>query len=187
MNWVEIVAALLGVINVTLVVRRSLWNYPFGVAMVTLYFFVFVEARLYSDALLQIFFLVIQLYGWRNWSRSARVDDGVAVETLRPATRAIWLSVTLVAAAGWGWAMASLTDAAAPYIDATVAALSVSAQLLQSLRKAESWLLWIAVDLIAIPLFLSRELYFTAGLYGLFLILAVIGLLAWWRRVPAQP
>ena len=60
MNPVELAAAALGLINVALVARRSLWNYPFGIAMVALYFFVFADAKLYSDALLQIFFLVIQ-------------------------------------------------------------------------------------------------------------------------------
>ena len=69
-EWLEWVAAGLGVINVALVVRRSVWNYPFGLAMVTLYFFVFFGARLYSDALLQIFFFVVQLYGWVNWVRA---------------------------------------------------------------------------------------------------------------------
>lgn len=57
MGALEIIAAVLGVINVVLVVRRSTWNYPFGIVMVALYFFVFGQAKLYSDALLQIFFL----------------------------------------------------------------------------------------------------------------------------------
>ena len=70
MGGIEIAAALLGVINVLLVVRRSVWNYPFGIAMVSLYFFVFRDAKLYSDALLQIFFLLIQLYGWWAWTRA---------------------------------------------------------------------------------------------------------------------
>ena len=68
----EWVAAGLGVFNVGLLVRRSIWNYPFGLAMVALYFFVFFEARLYSDVLLQIFFFVVQLYGWCNGSGRSR-------------------------------------------------------------------------------------------------------------------
>ena len=79
MGGIEIAAALLGVINVLLVVSRSIWNYPFGIAMVSLYFFVFWDAKLYSDALLQIFFLLIQIYGWWAWVHADRVDDGVAV------------------------------------------------------------------------------------------------------------
>ena len=72
MGGIEIAAALLGVINVLLVVRRSTWNYPFGITMVSLYFFVFWDAKLYSDALLQIFFLLIQVYGWWAWFHAAQ-------------------------------------------------------------------------------------------------------------------
>ncbi len=184
MQWIEIAAALLGVVNVALVVRRSIWNYPFAIAMVALYFFVFVDAKLYSDALLQIFFLVINLYGWWNWSRSTRVDAGVAVERLRPGQRWAWLAGTAAASLVWGLGMARFTDAAAPFADATIAGLSVSAQILQSLRKFESWLLWVVVDVLAIGLFLYRGLHVTAALYALFLVLAVGGLVAWRRKLP---
>src|SRR4051794_22276351 len=112
MGGIEIAAALLGVINVLLVVRRSVWNYPFGIVMVSLYFFVFRDAKLYSDALLQIFFLLIQLYGWWAWVRSPRVDDGVAVEWMTAARRVRWLIVTALFIAVWGSGMARYTDAA---------------------------------------------------------------------------
>lgn len=183
MNPVELAAAALGLANVALVARRSLWNYPFGVAMVALYFFVFVDARLYSDALLQIFFLVIQLYGWWNWSRAARVDDGVAVGRLSARARIGWIVGTALASIAWGTAMARLTDAAAPFADAAVAGMSVAAQILQSQRRFESWILWIAVDVVAIGLFWSRGLHATAILYAIFLAMALWGLFAWRARL----
>lgn len=183
MSPLEGAAALLGLVNVALVVRRSLWNYPFGVVMVALYFFVFVDARLYSDALLQIFFLVIQLYGWVNWSRSGRVNGGVAVGRLSGTARAAWIAGTAVAALAWGAAMAQLTDAAAPFVDAAVAGTSVAAQILQSRRKVESWVLWIAVDVVAIGLFWSRGLQATSALYAVFLAMSVAGLIAWTRML----
>ena len=183
MQAIEIAAALLGLVNVALVVRRSIWNYPFGILMVALYFFVFFDAKLYSDALLQIFFLLIQLYGWWNWHRSPRLDQGVAVDRLGNAARLVWLAGTGSACVLWGLGMASFTDAAAPFADAAIAGMSVSAQILQSLRRVESWLLWIAVDAVAVPLFWSRGLYYTSALYLLFLLLAVSGLIAWARRV----
>jgi nicotinamide mononucleotide transporter len=183
MSSVELIAALLGVVNVLLVVRRSIWNYPFGLAMVTLYFFVFADAKLYSDALLQIFFFAINLYGWWNWARADKVDDGVAVGYMTARARLLWLGGTIGAVLIWGTMMARFTDAAAPFPDATVAALSVAAQILQSLRRVESWLLWITVDLIAIGLFASRGLHITAGLYAIFLVLAVAGLVEWKKKV----
>ena len=106
MGGIEVAAALLGVINVLLVVRRSVWNYPFGIVMVCLYFFVFRDAKLYSDALLQIFFLVIQIYGWQAWVRADRVDDGVAVGWLSNRARAAWLIGTATGIIAWGAGMA---------------------------------------------------------------------------------
>ena len=185
MGGLEIIAAALGVANVLLVVRRSVWNYPFGIAMVSLYFFVFWDTKLYSDALLQIFFLVIQLYGWWAWSRAETVDDGVAVRFLPTGDRMKWLVGTAIAAAVWGAGMARWTDAAAPYADAAIAAMSVSAQILQSFRRVESWVLWIAVDTLAIGLFAWRELFVTSALYGLFLVLAIAGLIQWHRKAAA--
>jgi len=64
---IEIVPSILGVVNIVLLVRRSIWNYPFGIVMVTLYGVVFFQARLFSDALLQVFFFVVQIYGWWVW------------------------------------------------------------------------------------------------------------------------
>jgi nicotinamide mononucleotide transporter len=181
MGGVEIAAALLGVINVVLVIRRSTWNYPFGIVMVVLYFFVFWNAKLYSDALLQVFFLFIQLYGWWAWAHARHVGHGVVVGWMSWRQRAPWLCATAVAVALWGGGMSRFTDAAAPFVDATTAGVSIVAQSLQSLRRVESWVLWISVDGIAIGLFAWRGLIVTSALYGLFLILAVVGLLEWRR------
>ena len=81
--------------------------------------------------------------------------------------------------------MSRFTDAAAPFVDATTAGLSVAAQILQSLRRIESWVLWVAVDVIAIDLFAWRALFVTSALYALFLVLATIGLFEWGRRAKA--
>ncbi|HVJ03898.1 MAG TPA: nicotinamide riboside transporter PnuC [Sphingomonas sp.] len=183
MSWIETVAALLGLANVALVVRRSMWNYPFGLVMVALYGFVFFEAKLYSDMLLQVFFFAVQLYGWWNWSRSRAEVGEVRVEQMRGRARFQWLAGCAIAAAGWGMLMHRFTDAAFPWWDGTIAVLSVAAQILQSRRKLESWVLWIAVDLLAIPLFAVKELWLTAGLYGVFLALSVWGLVGWARAV----
>ena len=182
MQWVEWIAAALGLVNVALVVLRSVWNYPFGIVMVSLYGFVFLDARLYSDALLQLFFLVIQVYGWNAWLRS-RGDAGgrVPVRWMTPMARATWLAGTVAASLVWGWGMATYTDAAAPYVDGAVAIASVAAQILLSLRRVENWVLWIAVDMVAIGLFYSRGLEATAILYAVFLVMACVGFWQWTR------
>jgi nicotinamide mononucleotide transporter len=186
MNPLEWVAAALGIVNVALVVRRSVWNYPFGLIMVSLYFFVFFEARLYSDALLQIFFFVVQLYGWRNWLRAKQAAGEVPVAVLTPRERMAWVAAAAAASLAWGLGMARYTDAAAPMIDATIAGMSIAAQILMARRMIENWVLWILVDTIAVGLFASRGLYATSALYGLFLLLSIIGLIGWRRALRGE-
>ncbi len=186
MSTIEWIAAALGIVTILLVVGRSIWNFPFALVMVSLSFVVFVDEKLYSDALLQLFFFAINLYGWREWSRAPTVDDGVAVESMSGSARSTWIAATIVASATWGWLMATFTDAAAPYVDASVAGLSVAAQILQSLRRFESWMWWIAADVVAIPLYASRGLYAFAALYAVFLVMAVTGLIAWQRKLPER-
>jgi nicotinamide mononucleotide transporter len=188
MTIIEWVAAALGLVNVVLVARRSLWNYPFGIAMVALYFFVFFEAKLYSDALLQIFFLVINAYGWWNWVHSEKIaDGGIAVARLATPARLAWIAGTALASLAWGMGMARFTDAAAPFADAMIAGMSVAAQILQSQRKVESWVLWVAVDALATGLFWSRGLIATSILYAIFFFIALWGLIAWRRTMDRAP
>ncbi|MFC3441011.1 nicotinamide riboside transporter PnuC [Sphingobium rhizovicinum] len=184
MTIIEWVAAALGLVNILLVARRSLWNYPFALAMVTLYFFVFFDAKLYSDALLQIFFFVINIYGWWVWLHARKIDDGgIAVDRLGNGARLLWIGGTTIASLGWGSMMARFTDAAAPFADATIAGISVAAQILQSQRRYESWLLWVAVDALATGLFWHRGLIATSILYAIFFAIALYGLIAWRRTM----
>lgn len=179
MSLLEAIAVALGLINVVLVVRRSLWNYPFGIVMVVLYAHIFFDARLYSDALLQIFFFVVQIYGWVHWARIAARTGDVAVVRLTPRAQLAWVIGCAVATAIWGWGMYRFTNAAYPWWDGSVAILSVAAQLLMSRRFLENWMLWIMVDLLAIGLYAAKDLWLTAGLYGVFLLLAIWGLIGW--------
>jgi nicotinamide mononucleotide transporter len=185
MSPIEAVAALLGLANVSLVARRSIWNYPFGIAMVTLYAWVFFAARLYSDALLQIFYFVVQFYGWWYWLRGKAEEGEVRVELLADQQRLVWIAGIALATALWGWLMHSQTNAAFPWWDASVAMMSVAAQILMSRRYLENWVLWIAVDAVAIPLYAAKGLWITAWLYAVFLAISIFGLVEWsraWRR-----
>lgn len=185
---IEIIAVLCGVLNVGLIIRRSMWNYPFGIVMVILYAWIFYEVRLYSDALLQIFFLVIQIVGIFTWL-NARDDDGLVEPTNLPLpAAAVWAVAATVAALGLGYVMATHTDADFPYWDATTTVLSVIAQYLMARRFLQSWLVWITVDVLAIGLYWQKDLTPTAALYVIFLGMAIAGYVSWRRAMrPASP
>ena len=179
MSGTEIAGAILGLFNIVLLVRRSVWNYPFGIAMVMLYAVVFYQARLYSDAGLQIFFLLVQLYGWWNWVHAKSGDGGVRVGWMTARQRLIWGAVTAALALVDGWLLARYTPDVAPWMDAATTAMSVVGQYLLSIRRIENWLLWIAVDVISVGLYFWKGLLPTTGLYLVFLVLSVIGLMQW--------
>lgn len=182
---IEVTAVALGLVNVTLIIRRNIWNYPFGIAMVILYARIFYDYRLYSDSGLQIYFLVIQIYGWWYWW-SRRDDEGRVIVARVPTSHlGPYAAVAVVGILALGTVMERYTDADYAYWDGTIAFLSVIAQFLLSRRRLESWVLWIIVDVLAIGLFWVKGLYPTAALYGVFLVLAAIGFHTWlraWRR-----
>lgn len=178
---IEMIAVLLGLANVGLLMRRSIWNFPFGLAMVAIYAVIFYEEKLYSDAILQIFFFIVQIYGWAQWAR-ARDDDGlVIVKTLQPRPALIYSTAALTLWIVFGASMKTYTDAAFPFWDSSILALSVVAQIMLARRLIENWFLWIAVDLLAIGLYAAKDLYPTAALYAVFLAMSVGGYFSWRR------
>jgi len=183
---VEALAAALVVVNVALVAGRSVWNYPVALAAVAIYAWVFVGARLYSDALLQGFFFAANLYGWANWARSRATAGEVVVERLDARTRLLWLVGSVVACLVWGMLMHRYTDASYPWWDGGIAIASVAAQLMQARRAIESWWVWIAVDIASIPLYAAKGLWVTAALYCVLLALAAWGLIDWRRAEGRQ-
>jgi nicotinamide mononucleotide transporter len=180
MNWTEAVAVMFGACAVALTIRQSLWCWPTGLVQVSLYVFVFYEARLYSDMVLHVIYVVLQVYGWYRW-RTGSSGRALPVTRLTAAETAGWTAVIGVAAFVWGEAMIRYTNAAAPRADAFIAAASLVAQYLLAVKKIENWIIWIVVDVVAIAVYWSRDLRLTAGLYGVFLILCVLGLIEWRR------
>ncbi|MCZ8322286.1 MAG: nicotinamide riboside transporter PnuC [Novosphingobium sp.] len=184
-EWVkalEWVAAGLGVINIALLVFRSQWNFAFAIASVSLYVFIFFDSRLYAESGLQVFFILANVWGWLVWRRSlnAREDESrVAVRWLDWRSRIAWLTVTVALSLNLGWLMHKYTNAAMPFADSAIAGASVAAQILLGYRRIENWVLWIAIDVAAVLLYIDRELYPTAGLYGGMLVMSIFGLKEW--------
>ena len=176
---IEYIAIVCGLLNVGLLIRRSIWNYLFGFVMVVLYAKIFFDYKLYSDSLLQVFFFLTQIYGMHYWLKHKAPDGKVIVEYLSNNAFAAYLAWTLVFWIVLSSIMSIFTDASVPFWDASIAALSVTAQILLMRRHYQSWMLWIAVDILAIGLFYYKGLVPTAGLYCVFLVLATVGLFKW--------
>lgn len=176
----EIAANAVMAVSIVLAGRNNIHSWWLGIIGCSLFSVLFYRNQLYADAVLQLFFIVTCIIGWRQWLRG---DHGHAlhIRTTRPATLLKMALAGVAATAAYGLMLKHYTDAFAPYVDSAVLMFSVMAQILLMGRRIENWLVWLLVNTISVPLYASRGLYLTAALYVGYWINAIV---AWrhWRR-----
>jgi nicotinamide mononucleotide transporter len=177
----EIVGTVLGLLNLWLTVRQNIWCWPIGIACVLCFAFVFFDARLYSDVLLQIVYVLVQFYGWWFWVSKGRsgVHSTSAVLHLNTVQVAWWALAIVI---GWlilGTLMVNYTKADLPYLDALPTTISIVAAWLQARKVLQSWLFFILANLLFMGVYGMKGLYVTIVLYVVSSGLAVFGYLNW--------
>jgi nicotinamide mononucleotide transporter len=180
----ELLGALSGLCCVALLTRQKIASWPLGIVNNALFCGLFWQARLYADATLQVVFLALAGYGWWQWS-APRGGDALRVRRTTTREWSVLLVLALGATAAAAYGLSGHTDSPAPLWDASVLTLSLAATYGQTKKLLESWWVWIAVDLLSIPLYAWRGLYPTALLYVLYLLLCVSGLRRWQRELAA--
>jgi nicotinamide mononucleotide transporter len=205
MSPLELGANVFNLMSVWFSARNSVHTWWSGIVGCALYGILFVDVKLYADVTLQCFFVASCVIGWWNWKRGGARKEALPIESgaspplspvdvpaelpitrVAPLTAVLFGVVAIASAAGYGWLLHTLTDAANPFIDSTVLALSILAQLLMVARKIETWPVWFVVDCIAVPLYASKGLWLTAGVYFFFLVLVVMGWMRWSRLIGRQ-
>ncbi|MFN8010952.1 MAG: nicotinamide riboside transporter PnuC [Holophagaceae bacterium] len=182
-NALELLGFVTGTACLWLLAKQNIWNWPIGLANNLILMVVFTGAGLYADVGLQVFYVAIGIYGWWHWLHGGQ-DHGVLTVTRTPRREA--LAFGLATAAGTGLVVLLLkrfTNSTVPVLDATVTGLSIAAQVLMARKRLENWWVWIAANLISIGLLIYKQLFITAGLYAVFLVLCVQGLVEWTRSI----
>lgn len=181
----EIIGFITGVLGVWLTIRRKILCFPIGIINVLIYAYLFQSenVRLYADALLQIIYLILLIYGWMVWNRSKNEKEEIRTVFILLAKKLVIIGVLSTIALGVF--LSHYTNASLPYLDAILTIISLIAQWMIAKKMIENWLLWIVVNTIYIPLYVYKGLTFTSILYLLFLILAING---WynWRKVKSN-
>ena len=183
-NWLEIAGTVSTVLGIWLTTRRLLICWPVVLAADLIYLDVFYRARLFSDSLLQIFFVAFTLYGWWHWWRGVREEGEVRVVPLPLRGWIAGLAAGAVGSVLLGWLMSRI-GAALPHLDATLTSYSLVASWWQARKHIANWWLWIAVDVVYIGEYVYKGLGPTAVLYAGLVMLAGMGL--WdWNRAPVN-
>jgi nicotinamide mononucleotide transporter len=185
-NRLEILAVITGIISVYLSTRENIWSWPTAIVNVSLYFVVFYEAKLYADMGLQVVYFVLSLYGWYEWLYGGENRTELHVSRVSRSLGVRLAVLGVVSAAVLGTALARFTDASLPYVDSATTTTSLVAQWMMTRKILENWAVWAVVDVVYVGMFIFKRLYLTAGLYTVFLVLAVMGYVQWKRSIEAR-
>lgn len=182
LNVLETFGVLTGLLCVYLAAKNIIWNWPIAIISVIIYIFIFLEAKLYADMGLQVYFLFMNLYGWYFWSRQGGESKHTNVFSISRKEIIISIISVLFFTAGLGTFLFQGTDASFPFIDSFCTACSLVAQVFLARKVMENWLIWIFVDIIYVGVYLAKDLYLTAGMYTIYIFIAAAGYMEW-RRI----
>ncbi|MFE2757025.1 nicotinamide riboside transporter PnuC [Actinosynnema sp. NPDC059335] len=182
-SWGEVAGFVTGALCVWLVARQNPWNWPIGILNNLAFLVLFATSGLYADSGLQVVYVALALYGWWAWLRGGAQHTPLPVGRT---TRAQWWWLLAAGVAGTlvlVWVLTAFSNSTVPWADSATTVLSLLATWGQTRKKVECWWLWIAADVIYVPLYAYKDLWLTAILYVGFLALCVLGLRNWTKAL----
>ena len=179
MRWLEAAAVALVLFSVIFQIYENILGWPATIAGAALYMVLFFQERLYADMCLQVVYITLGIYGWYEWLHGGESKTERKVSNATFATQAIAYAIGAVTAIALGFTFKYNTNAALPFLDSTLTAFSLVAQWMLTRKYLENWIVWIAVDVVYVGMFIFKHLYMTAGLYAVFIALCARGFFEW--------
>ena len=176
-SYLEWAANILTALCIFLAGRNKVLTWPVGIVATILFGALFYQAKLYADVTLQVFFVITGMIGWINWKDRALVKEVPTYANRRNLIAYVCLAITF--AGGYGAILYHYTDAWAPFIDSGVLTLSILGQFLLMRKHIQTWAVWLVVNTLSVPLYISRDLYLTAFMYSLFWVNAIVSWYYW--------
>ncbi len=179
-NWLEVLGTLVGLLYLYQELKASVYLWITGIVMPAIYTVVYWEAGLYADFGIQIYYIVAAIYGLLFWKFfRSKSGNTLQIRHLPLKKYPYYAVIFVVAYVVIAYVLVTYTNSTVPYLDTFTTALSIVGLLLLARKYVEQWLAWIAVDGVCVGLYIYKEIYFTAGLYALYTVLAVYGYFVW--------
>lgn len=182
-NWIEITAVVLAILYLVLAVKQNILCWVCGIISSVLYFFIMRAAGLYMEAYLQIFYVFMGFYGWSQWKTKTSNTSNFEVNTWNKSQHLFATSMVLILSIISATMLRFFTDAALPFLDALVTWGAVVATYMVAKKLLENWIYWLVIDSISIFLFISRGLFPTAFLFGIYIIIIIYGYRSWSKKL----
>ena len=184
-NKIELAATLFGMVYVWFSIRQSLNTWPAGIITSLLYCSVFFAAKVYAGMGLQLYYLLISIYGWWSWTHGDKTNSGKDNLKVSQTAIALWIwlsAVFFIVIVLMYFLLLLYTDSPIPFWDAFTTSLSIIATWMLARKKLEQWLIWVFVDLVSATVYLYRELYPTVFLFLVYAVMAGIGYYKWQKE-----
>jgi nicotinamide mononucleotide transporter len=190
-SFIEILAALSGIISVWFSRKASIWVYPTGLINTVFYIWISYDAQLIGEAVVNLYYTIMSLYGWYNWLR--RNEKQELIVQVSRSNRTGWMlqlsfftSTYLVLFLSLNYLKEAFFPGAIPWADALASAAAFTGMWLMTRKKLESWIWWIITNMASMPLYYSKGYIFTAVYYFILLILAILGYIEWRKKADAH-
>lgn len=198
-SWLELFASIFSFFGVLATAREKIIGWPIVLVGIALSFILFYEIQLYSDMLLQSYFIMTSLYGWWKWTHpkpyEKKSNRQLSLSYVSAPSRIKWGIIALVLTLLWGTVLTHIHQllptiftkpAAFPYWDGFTTVLSLIAQWWMTRKKIEAWILWIIVDCVYVVIYLQKDVLFITLEYIGFIAIAIIGWLSWRQNYRTQ-
>ncbi len=187
-EWVnlETVAVILAIAYLLFAIKENSLCWYCAFFSTAIYVWIFGDVSLYMESVLNIYYMAMAVYGWYQWQRGGQDKTGLEISRWSLGNHSMAIGVILIATIISGYLLAANTDARLPYLDSFTTWASVITTVMVARKIIENWLYWVVIDIVSIFLYLDRGLYQTAGLFVLYIVLAVVGYIIWVKKYREQ-
>jgi nicotinamide mononucleotide transporter len=175
----EAAAVVLGVAYLLLAMRESLWCWYAAFVSTSIFLVLFWDVGLLMESGLQVYYLAMAIYGWWQWQQGSGGKPELGISSWGARQHLVALTAVLLISVASGAVLKQFTGAALPYLDSFTTWGSILTTWMVARKILENWLYWLVIDSVSIYLYLDRELYLTALLFALYLIIVLFGYRKW--------
>ena len=180
---IEILAVTTALLYLFLAAKEDVKCWYAAIISSSLYFFIMINADLIMEACLQIFYIGMALFGLNQWRKSYAGNQSIKIKTWELKTHFYVISIILVISLLSGLLLNKYTNAALPFLDAITTFGAIITTYMVAIKVLENWLYWFVIDSISIYIFVSRELFLTAGLFSVYLVIIIFGYISWKKNL----
>ena len=175
----EVVAVIFAIVYLLLAIKESIWCWPAALISTIIYTFLFFDVNLYMESGLQVFYIVMAIYGWVLWRKHQQVEDDLQITSFSAKSHIIALSLIATLVVLSSLLLENNTDAAYPWLDSFTTWGAVITTWMVTKKIIDNWIYWLVIDSVSIYLYIQRDLYLTALLFSIYLMLCFVGYSQW--------